>query len=492
MAAYDVAIVGMGPAGTVMANLLGQQGIKTCILDRFPNPYPLPRAVHLDGETMRTLQAIGVADAMSEVFVVNKGMQFVNSDNKLLLNWPRPQEIGSDGWYPSYRLHQPDLEVEMRKSVNKFDCVDQIFEVEVYKITQNKDSAQLYYKDNRGIGHIIDAKYIVGCDGARSLVRNTINPELHDMKSDEKWLVVDFLTKRPTPQLSDWTIQVCDPKRPTTVARAPANRRRWEFMLVDGDVEEDMTNEDKLWELVAPWISKEDADLERAAVYQFHAYVFQSWREGRFILVGDACHFTPPFMGQGLCAGFRDAINLGWKLGLVIKGKAKDELLDTYASERIPPATFLITEATRLGHLLQADEASAKARDEQLSTNPEFLVVKMPPLGPGLSQNNDDAVGYMYYQGKTKTGIKMDDYFGYHFGIIASNEVLKNAKAALKQLESKGLTIKTLAKEDIDESYLQHYPQHALLIRPDRFVLATPKDDKEIITSLEKLGEILI
>ncbi len=334
---FDVIIAGLGPTGATLANLLGLCGVSVLALDRFRAPYPLPRAVHFDDEVMRVFQTIGVAGEVGGIVRVNVGMRFIDPAGNLLLDWPRPQEIGPQGWHASYRFHQPDLERILRAALDSRATVRIGTGTEVVGVSDRGDEVEITCLDREtGNRSTVTAAYAVGCDGANSVVRKAMDVTEADLGFNERWLVADLLLKTPKPELGDHTVQYCDSRRPATYARGPGNRRRWEIAVLDGENADSICKPDNVWRLLKRWISPEEAEMERAAVYTFQSIVADQWRSGRLLIAGDAAHRTPPFMGQGMCAGIRDAANLAWKLALAIKGRAPQAILDSYGSERRP------------------------------------------------------------------------------------------------------------------------------------------------------------
>jgi 3-(3-hydroxy-phenyl)propionate hydroxylase len=232
----------------------------------------------------------------------------------------------------------------------------------------------------------VRARFVVGCDGARSMVRKHLGGGLDDFGLDQPWLVVDTELRRDV-ELPDLCVQYCDPARPVTFVPMSGRRRRWEFMLRPDEDPDDLTRTERVWELLAPWVGPDDAEIVRAVVYTFHALVAHRWRDGRVFLMGDAAHQMPPFLGQGMCAGIRDAANLAWKLDLVARGLACDRLLDTYQTEREPHVRAVIESAVRAGEIIQtADPEVAAQRDAFFLTAVGAATpdVAMPPLGPGF------------------------------------------------------------------------------------------------------------
>ncbi|MBX2839670.1 MAG: bifunctional 3-(3-hydroxy-phenyl)propionate/3-hydroxycinnamic acid hydroxylase [Gammaproteobacteria bacterium] len=468
----DVAIVGYGPTGATLANLLAQYGIKVIVIEREAAVYHLPRAVHFDGETMRVFQTVGIADQLSEKVYVNPGMRFVDAGGDLILDWPRPQEIGPQGWYASYRLHQPDLEKLLREKCLGYATVKELSCTEVVSLTEGTDSVTLNclnLHDQQAM--TVKAQYVVGCDGARSLVRDVIGAELDDLGFEERWLVVDVLLKRDRPDLGDHSIQFCNSTRPMTYCRSPANRRRWEITLLEDETDQEMNQDERIWEFLKPWISTEDATIERSAIYTFRSVIAKQWRSSRLMIAGDAAHLTPPFMGQGMCAGIRDAANLAWKLALCVKKQTSTKILDSYQKERSPNVREFIETAIRLGKLINTiDKQSALAQADTSQSRTAKMASIAPTLGSSrlgdlLPEYDSPHQGQLFAQPKLIDGRRLDDVVGYG-PVLILREQLPNG------------IVSTIPSFDADEhpqflKWLNEIGTNALLIRPDRYIAAS-------------------
>ena len=372
----DVAIIGAGPVGLLLANLLGCRGHSAIVLEKHAKPYPMPRAIHFDAETMRAFQAAGLAKRILPHTHVGRGMLFKDRNGATLIDWSRDQTPGPMGWHESYRFYQPGLEHELRKGLDRFDNVSLRPGVEVTGLRQSDEAVTLTLGDWSEVA----AQYVIGCDGSQSFTREALGIGLHDLGFHERWLVIDALLTRPHPDLGDYSIQHCDPDAPATYVRGAGDRRRWEMRI--GADEPDQFTEAEVWHKLSRWITPADAVLERSAVYTFRSRIAQSWRDGRAFLAGDAAHQTPPFMGQGMCAGIRDAANLAWKLSAVLNG-ADDAVLDTYQSEREPNARAFIEMAVALGKLIGQTAAGQAPKGRMTSI--------WPDLGPGLGPR--DGIG---------------------------------------------------------------------------------------------------
>ncbi|MFT5510088.1 MAG: 3-(3-hydroxy-phenyl)propionate hydroxylase [Hyphomicrobiaceae bacterium] len=479
---YDVAIVGYGPVGAALANLLGLYGINVLVLDREGPAYHLPRAVHFDDEVMRVIQTIGIADEMAECVHVNPGMKFIDSDGNLLLEWPRPPEISAQGWHPSYRFHQPDLERLLRNALNRFASVDVRTRCDVVAIKDRGDNVELTVNDlTSGETTTLVAKYVVGCDGARSFVRDVISSGLEDYGFHERWLVVDVLLRKPKQELGDFSIQHCDANRPATYVRGTGNRRRWEITVHPDETDADLTSAAGTWQLLSPWLSSEEADIERSAVYTFHSCIAKKWRDGRLLIAGDAAHQTPPFMGQGLCAGIRDAANLAWKLTAVVRNKVSDDLLDTYQSERHPHIRAYVEMSVKLGQLINmADPTQAIEAAFPRPDGSAKMTSLAPTLGPGVGLPGLANIRELAPQLQLSSGQRIDDISGYQFVLICEEPLLNETNVNLSELTAFGLHVVSADKEPAAATHLSSLKVRAVVIRPDRYTLGRANSPHEL------------
>ncbi|MBN8906159.1 MAG: bifunctional 3-(3-hydroxy-phenyl)propionate/3-hydroxycinnamic acid hydroxylase, partial [Rhodospirillales bacterium] len=357
---------------------------------------------------------------------------------------------------------------------------------EATEITQDADGASITVTDRRtGATETVRAEYVIGCDGARSLVRRTMGSGLEDLGFHERWLVVDVLLRRPRPDLGDWSVQFCDPARPATYVRGTGDRRRWEIALHEAEDAAAMEAPAEVWRLLAPWLRPEDAELERAACYTFHSAVATGWRNGRLLLAGDACHLTPPFLGQGMCAGLRDVANLAWKLERVLRGFDPDGLLDTYETERAPHVRAYIELAVRLGGLI-----NTKAVDAALAVGaraPETEAPRMaslaPPLGLGLAAGWDGLPRRPAPQPALQDGSRLDDAVGYRGALLLRTGVPLPANAAARIDERDAALVQDPSVDD----WLAAQGVQAALVAADRYVRGAARDAAELDALLAAL-----
>jgi 3-(3-hydroxy-phenyl)propionate hydroxylase len=487
---FDVAIVGYGPTGAGLANLLGQAGLAVAVFEREAAIHPLPRAIHFDGEVMRVFQSMGLKAQVETVSRPGmKGMEFVNASGRTLLVRGGTSLNGPHGCANNHYFHQPDLEAVLRTGAERFASVHVFGRHEVAAIEQEKDAAHLSVRNLAdGSRTQFRARYVVGCDGARSLVRRLMGSPMYDLGLHQPWLVFDAILKRAA-DLPDHTVQYCDPSRPATYCHVLGNRRRWEIMLMPGDDPATIAQPDSVWKLVSRWIGPDDADIERAVVYTFHSVIARGWRRGRMLLAGDAAHQTPPFLGQGLCAGIRDIANLAWKLELVLAGRAADTLLDTYETERAPHVREFIALAVKLGDVIQTtDPAVAAQRDSRFQTGaPKIFEFPAPGLGPGLHTGAGAGTGQPFPQPALADGRLLDAVTGRNFALIARRSLLGELDGPTRARLNRANAVCVDDRSPAIAAWLDSQAAAAALVRPDRYVLGTAGDAPGVARLADRL-----
>lgn len=356
---FPVVIVGAGPTGLMLANLLGLQGIRTLVVERNTSTVGEPRAVTIDDESLRTIQAAGLLDDVLPQVVQGYGVHYHSWRGKEFARIePKSQEYG----FPKRNAFRQQLLVaQLRDGLQRFDHAAIWFGHELvgFRSEGPAEEGEVVHLElsHRGQARHVTCQWLVACDGGRSKVREQLGIALTGSSYDEKWLIVDLLDRRSAFR---HTSTYCDPARPAIRLPGPQGTLRYEFMLHDGeDAEQALTEEN-----VRGWIHArhpEDAQLAitRKVVYAFHARVAERWQSGRVLLAGDAAHLTPPFAGQGMNSGVRDAANLAWKLAAVVRGEMAPSLLATYAQERKPHAWSLIEMAVRIGRFMQPKSVPA-------------------------------------------------------------------------------------------------------------------------------------
>jgi 2-polyprenyl-6-methoxyphenol hydroxylase-like FAD-dependent oxidoreductase len=486
---YDAAIVGYGPVGQTLAILLGQKGWRVGVLEKQPAAYPLPRAVHFDHEVGRILQAAGVAEHIVGASEAANVYEWRNAAGETLLRFAS-KAASLSGWPEGNMFAQPEIERLLDARARSLSSVEVQRGHEVVGLTAADDAVALTVAGPDGRHLDVQARFVIGCDGSNSFVRQHLGATVTDLGFFFDWLIVDIIPREPR-VWNPLNIQICDPARPTTLVSGGPGRRRWEFMRLPGESLEELNSEPTAWRLLAPWgITAENATLERHTVYRFQARWVDTWRKGRLLLAGDAAHQMPPFAGQGMCSGLRDAANLAWKLDLVLAGKAPDTLLDTYPSERIPHVGALINFSMALGKVICVpDPAEAAARDAvMVAAVKEGQQTTPPPplgIGAGVRLDGDPHAGQLFVQGRVQrdaaTGL-FDDVVGRGWTLLSPSldpAAQLDADAAAFFASIGGISAHVAPDgpvRDVDGVYsnwFDHTGVAVVLQRPDFYVFGT-------------------
>ena len=342
----DVLVVGLGPVGATIANLLGRYGVNTLVVDQAREIFTAPRAIALDNEALRILQLAGVGDVDFARCEIAK----VRMHSPMVGDFAQANTAGKiDGHPKLVTFYQPELEQALRNKLANYPCVRVETGVAVTAISAETEAVQIDLQLADGSPARVTAGYLIGSDGANSFVRRMLGLEFEGQTYAKDWLIVDA---KGVAEPIDHIEFNCDPARPGPHMLAPGGRQRWEFMLQPGETREQMEQPEMVRQLLRPWIKNGEFEIERVAVYRFHARVADRFSRGRLFLAGDAAHITPPFAGQGLVAGLRDAANLCWKLAAVVHGQAAPAILASYDSERRPHAQAIIKLARVMGQLI--------------------------------------------------------------------------------------------------------------------------------------------
>jgi 2-polyprenyl-6-methoxyphenol hydroxylase-like FAD-dependent oxidoreductase len=513
----DVAIVGYGPVGQTLAALLGRAGHRVAVFERYQEIYRLPRAVHLDHEIMRLLQLLGLADSLATEMVAVHDYQWFGADGELLLRFD-VQTPARSGWESDYMFFQPELETALdrlgcaqpRATVQRGWAAEALVqfdggaELTVRRIVE-QDAGGLAPSDET---RTMRAGWVIGADGANSFVREAIGITRRDLGFRERWLVVDaepgdMAALAHLPIACQW----CDPARPTTHVQSGPRHRRWEFMLLPGEDSSEFEDPGRVWSLLEPWYRPQDGRLTRSSVYEFRSMLANRMRDRHVLLAGDAAHLTPPFLGQGLCAGLRDAANIAWKLDLVLRGLASERLLDSVDSERQPQNEAVIGLAVELGKILcQLDPQAAAERDAMLRQAPPLPPLELAPLTGGVIRRNagadaDPLAGTLSVQGlvaRADREGRFDDVVGCGFQLIvaAGNPRERLAAEHRALIDELAMSVASLDPDapdgvrDLDgrlTAWLSEHGAYGVVVRPDFYTFASARSSDELPALLDDL-----
>jgi len=500
---YDCVIVGAGPTGAVLAALLGQHGHRVLVAERDREVYPLPRAVHMDHEIVRVLQGIGVLDGLLPHMSPATEYRFENAAGELLLHNAGRAGSAVSGWAGSYMFVQPELEQHLRRRLDEMDTVTVRYGCECVDFDAAADTVTVSLRDAvSGAATRVHGRWLVGCDGASSFVRSHLGSGVEDLGFDEPWVVIDTKLKRDISLPQQIAYQFCDPQRPTTCVPAGPGRRRWEFMLLPGESPEAIKAPDAVWRLLAPWGDESSLEIVRVAVYRFHALLARQWRCGRVLLAGDAAHQMPPFMGQGMCSGIRDAANLAWKLDRVLQGTARQGLLDSYEIERAPHVRRIVEASVAMGRIVcEQDPVRAAERDA-------LMLAARQQGGPALGRGQSGqaalleggnlltatpGAGTLFPQ---PTGVfdgrtgRLDDLVGSGVRLVvvdAAVDACAGTEVVVLNADTPGAFVETDGPSGA--AWLKRYGAVAALVRPDHYVYGTaptPAAARELARAFER------
>lgn len=511
MVDFDVIINGYGPTGKLLARLLADQGHKVAVVEKWLEDYPLPRAIGYFHDVKRIFHSIGLVEKIDKISRPSLGRyKWYNGDWDLLFAFDFSKESISGGT-AGYTFNQPDLEAILNEDIVENTDVTFYRGYESITVNQNKDGASLticrYDMENQKRIEDdeldISAKYIVGCDGANSIVKKAIDERHIDLGFNAEWLVVDIkpndgvrLKNPKTGIFLDGAEQWCNPERPTTIATGGISNFRWEFMLKPGEVAEEMAKEENVWKMLSPWMKPDQGELIRTAVYNFKSLIAQTWRKDRLLIAGDAAHLMPPFMGQGMCSGMRDSLDLAWHLDFVLKGISSDDLLDNYQLSRSQHVEHYIRMSIEMGEVVcMLDEEEVRKRDAAMKAGQLPPPFSVPRVVDGVVAKNSDGslakdTGVLLpHVTLKKDGVsrRMDDVTGRNFTLILKQDT--NYKISEKQqefLNSINASILILGDDEhieIEgrfEDFWRENDAVALIARPDFHAFGVAKSNGEI------------
>lgn len=495
---FDVAIVGFGPVGAVAAALLGQAGLRVWVCDRLPGVYEIPRAIAMDHEILRIFQQLGVVDAVLPHTEPFTDSQWFGADGRLIRRMTMVEPPYPQGYTPSLVFTQPPVERILRDAVAALPTVQVALQHEVTGLSQDAEGVTLAVRGPEGPVPPVRARWVIGADGGASGVRAMTGIALDDLDFDEPWLVVDVMVHEAAlARLPSTSVQYCEPERPCTLVIGPGRHRRWEISLKPGEDPQAAATPEGTWRLLSRWLLPEDGTLWRQSSYRFHALVAQRWRAGRVFLAGDAAHMQPPFLGQGMCQGIRDAVNLAWKLIAVqrgeVQGSAAEALLDSYGDERQAHVRALTTRLKALGAIIcERDPQRARARDERLLAEAGGTVRGtprqdvLPQLETGcLSATASSGRGALFPQPRLADGTLMDRRLGTGWRLVLADGVA--ARPSLPGLAVLALgDADTREAEGVAAAWLNRREAVAALLRPDHMVFGTAADEAAITPLLSE------
>ena len=493
MTTIPVVIVGAGLTGITAATLLAQYGIECLVLDRWSTVYPQPRAVHLDDEIFRIVARLGIAEEFAAISRPAQGLRLLDPTMRVLAEFRRDTALSAHGFPQANMFDQPEFEALLRTNLKRHPNAELRGNVEVTQVEEKSDGRiRVAFVDRTDRSeHDVYAEFVLGCDGANSVVRARIGAAMRDMRFEQRWLVVDAATGADLDQW-DGVHQVCDAMRAGTYMRIGATRYRWEFRLLPGESAEDFRSLHALKPLIAPWTSRiQDDQLEliRVTEYTFRAQMADRWRRGNVFLLGDAAHLTPPFIGQGMGAGLRDAMNLAWKLAGVISGDLPRTAVDSYEKERKPHTRHMIRLALSIGWSMTAGGELGNLIRRLVVTRMKFV----PGLRNKVIDSRTSALHHSAFVHRSRVprqlagtlcpnpvlagGRRLDSVLGHGFALITT--VLPD-DTQHRLLRERGAVTHIAAPGDELADWLRRTRVASAIVRPDRTVMWAGRDLRRI------------
>ncbi|MEN5037034.1 bifunctional 3-(3-hydroxy-phenyl)propionate/3-hydroxycinnamic acid hydroxylase [Pseudomonas sp. TWI929] len=503
----DVVVIGAGPVGLAIANYLGQAGVQVLQIEKLDQLIDYPRAIGIDDESLRTVQAIGLVEQVLPHTTPWHAMRFLTPKGRCFADiQPMTDEFG---WSRRNAFIQPQVDAVLYRGLGRFANVRTLFSRDVVEFQQDEHGVSLRMNGPEGRLESVRARYLVACDGGNSLIRRTLDISFEGKTAPNQWIVIDIAND---PLGTPNVYLCCDPVRPYVSAALPHGVRRFEFMVMPGETEAELSKPENLRKLLGKVLpDPERVELIRKRVYTHNARLAGRFRVKRVLLAGDAAHIMPVWQGQGYNSGMRDASNLGWKLALVAKGLAGEALLDTYEQERRDHAKAMIDLSVLAGHVLAPPKRWQGTLRDGVSWALNYLpAVKryflemrfkpMPQYAKGALVDGQGGkaspVGRMFIQPKvvTETGETrlLDDVIGSNFAFIAwGNDPQWGLSAAqVEAWRALGACfiqvlpeVQLKAGREVPDGVIRvgdctgrlkdwfgRYPVSIALLRPDRFV----------------------
>ena len=466
----DVCILGGGPVGCTLSALLSDMGVRNVLIERDLQPYQLPRAIVMDDEIYRMFVDHGMGPWLAEHTAPLERADFVGAKGEVLIGADIPP-VGLQGVPPVVVHYQPELDTMLRTQV-VVRGGDARFGRTVATMVDHGDRVMTAL-DN---GDMVESRWFVGCDGASSWTRRQVGLTLDDLRFDQEWLVVDVALHDDADDnnaagLPRGVRQYCHPDRPSTFVQGVGRYRRWEFQVQPHEDVSLLNTAAGLWALLAPWLTPAGATLVRSAVYRFHAVVAPQMQLGNVFLAGDAAHQTPPFAGQGLNSGMRDAVNLAWKMAFVKRGLMDERLLRTYTEERVPHVRSAVAHAVDMGRLI--DQLAGRVSHGVDLESGYGGTRPQPFLERGVVAGADPRVGHQFWFHPDVSAAVTTD--GASFAVVVSNPI-----TLPPTLQHVGAQV-VVAPDALAGAY-------AIVVRPDRYVAVVANDAAELTSLAAELA----
>jgi len=474
---YDIVISGFGPVGQLCSNLLDKYGLKIAVIESNLDIPSEPRAISIDDEIQRIISSLGLWDNLKEIRFIPDFADLVFPNGKVILRGP--VTLTSNGFPFTSNIHQPELESLLKTNLNKSKNLDLVLGHEVINFKQEGELIDISIKnlkDNKLSK--IRTKFLFACDGAESFVRNKLKINLIDLKYNKEWIVVDINLQKSC-EIEKVTRYICDPERPTIFTTLSKDRVRLEFQLLAGENGNEIVRENKYIKFITPLLIDKEYQIERVYIYRYRGNCAKQIRQKNIFLLGDAAHQIPPFAGQGLSSGLRDASNLCWKIAYVINDQCNDEILDTYHIERMDEVKNSINSSIALGRLIDSLSVAFK--------NNTPLEEAIPPEAREQAYGKKSLTEQSINRGLFSTLVKDDNIgklvpmtqFSNNVGSISIDDLLDSRFAVISSKDPKDL---------LDESTLGSFSKiNAVFLNVSKYNFRNSKFEELI-----DIGDIVV
>ena len=464
-----VTILGGGPVGSFLAVVLSDMGVPNVVIDRDAVPYQLPRAIVMDDEIQRAFHDHNLGDWLTTHTEPLERGDFLGPNGDVVIGADIPP-LGLQGVPPVVTHYQPELDEMLRAEAQQRGSL-----VRWGKTATDVQVVDDVVRTTLDDGEVIESRWYVACDGASSWSRKRFGFELEDLRFDQEWLVVDIeLNEGADVSLPVGVRQYCNTDRPFTFVKGVRRYRRWEFQVQPHEDAAELNSETGLWKLLSSMVTPNDARIVRSAVYRFHAVVAPNMQQGAVFLAGDSAHQTPPFAGQGLNSGMRDAVNLAWKMSFIHRGIMSTSLLSTYTTERAPHVRSTIAHAVDMGRLI---DQLAGRQSHGVDIESGYGGARPAPfLEAGFVAGNDPRVGHQFwYHPDVSRAVHTNG---------ASIAVVSHEEISLPEVFQNWGAVSVVAPESVQGAY-------AIVVRPDSYVAGVAMNAEElemIATTLSHYG----
>jgi len=488
---FSIIIVGAGPTGLAIGNLLGMFGIDALILERNPGLSDYPKAIALDDEGLRICQAMGLIHPVIENVLLDIDAHYISGNRYLARVAPTSKKNG----YPLIStFHQPEFEATLLHGLKRFPCINVQFQYTVESFERSDTGVVLSARTPEGMLKTFECAYLLACDGGKSTIRRQLGIPMQGSTFSQKWLVIDTINDDDPSAVATF---FCNPNRPAVTVPAPHSARRWEFMLLPGEREEELLRDEKIRTLIQQAGGTRNPHISRRGIYTFHAALAQDFSKGRVFLLGDAAHLMPPFGGQAMNCGLRDAHNLSWKLQMVLQGLAGPALLATYSQECHEHAARMIWLSKFLGKIVMpTSKPAALLRDSVFFTLNNIPAIREYLTEGRLKPQPRYRKGFMHFDGtreskamvgmmlpqpevKTAQGTKtlLDNILGTGFALLRLHGHPEEAFSSLKASTWQRLGVRFVSIENEIDIFPFNNRDLFILVRPDRYIYAVFKEE---------------